>query len=66
MIDLEVKPKVTLTVTKAEPAVKGNSATNVFKKVKTETGLEVKVPLFVEKGDRVIVNTSTGQYVSRG
>ena len=64
-IDINLPPKVKLQVTKAEPAAKGNSATNVFKKVRLETGLTIKVPLFIDKGDTVVVNSDTGEYVSR-
>jgi len=57
--------KVTLTVTKTEPAVKGNTTNNATKDAILETGLSVKVPLFVEEGTSIIVSTSDGKYVSR-
>ena len=57
--------KVELTVTKAEPAVKGNTSQNARKKVELETGFELEVPQFIEEGDKVIVNTVEGTYCSR-
>lgn len=56
---------VELEVTYAEPGVKGDTATNVQKPVKLETGAEVNVPLFVNQGDFIKVDTRTGQYVER-
>ena len=57
--------KVELEVVHTEPAVKGNTTNNATKDAELETGLVVKVPLFVEQGEKVIVSTSTGQYDSR-
>ncbi len=57
--------KVELEVVHTEPAVKGNTTNNATKDAKLETGLVVKVPLFVEQGDIVIISTSTGKYDSR-
>ena len=62
---VEIAPKVTLTVANTDPGVKGNSATNVYKPAKLENGLEVKVPLFIKNGDKVRVDTRTGEYVER-
>lgn len=56
---------VVLKVTYAEPGAKGDTATNVTKPVKVETGAEVKVPLFVNEGDYIKVSTETGQYMER-
>ncbi|TAL38584.1 MAG: elongation factor P [Spirochaetes bacterium] len=56
---------VVLKVTYAEPGVKGDTATNVTKPVKVETGAEVKVPLFINEGDFIKVNTETGEYMER-
>jgi len=64
-IDIELPTTVDLTVTFAEPAVKGDTATGVTKKVVTETGLEVGVPYFVQTGDTIRVDTRTGEYVTR-
>lgn len=57
--------KMALTVTEADPAVKGNTATNARKYATLETGYTLLVPMFIEAGDKIIVNTFTGQYDSR-
>ena len=57
--------KVELEVTHTEPAVKGNTTNNATKDATLETGLVVRVPLFVEQGEKVIISTSTGKYDSR-
>ncbi len=57
--------KVTLKVTKCEPAVKGDTKTNALKDAIVETGLLVKVPMFINLGDEIIINTETGKYSSR-
>jgi elongation factor P len=64
-LDIELPTTVDLEVTYAEPAVKGDTATGVTKKVTTETGLEVGVPYFVQTGDVIRVDTRTGEYVTR-
>ncbi len=58
--------KVTVTVQYAEDAVAGNRVNAPKKKVRLETGYEIDVPLFIKTGDRIIVDTVTGLYVSRG
>ena len=57
--------KVELEVVHTEPAVKGNTTNNATKDAELETGLVIRVPLFVEQGEKVIVSTSTGKYDSR-
>lgn len=64
-IGVDMPPSVELEVTYAEPAVKGDTRTAATKGVKTQTGLEVQVPLFVEQGDRIRVDTRTGEYQTR-
>lgn len=64
-LSVDLPPKVTLTVLETSPGVKGNTASNVYKPAELENGLEVKVPLFIKKGDRVRVDTRTGEYVER-
>jgi elongation factor P len=54
-----------LTVTYTEPAVRGDTATNVTKKATLETGAEVNVPLFIETGNKVKIDTRTGEYLGR-
>lgn len=56
---------VDLEVTEAEPGVKGDTATNVMKPAIVETGAEVKVPLFINIGDRIRIDTRTGEYLER-
>jgi len=62
---IDIPPKVILKVVKTAPGVKGNSAANVFKAAELENGLEVKVPLFINEGDSVRVDTRTGEYIER-
>lgn len=57
--------KIEMTVARTEPAVKGNTTNNATKEAETETGLIVKVPLFIEEGEAIIVNTRDGKYDSR-
>ncbi len=57
--------KIEMTVTATEPAVKGNTTNNATKEATLETGLSVRVPLFVEQGEKIIVSTGDGKYVSR-
>ena len=56
---------VELQVTETEPGVKGDTATNVTKPATLETGAEIKVPLFIEEGDMIRVDTRTGEYMER-
>jgi len=64
-IDIELPTSVDLKVVSAEASVRGDTATGVVKKVKTETGLEVQVPNFVNEGDTIRVDTRTGAYLTR-
>jgi elongation factor P len=54
-----------LTITYTEPAVKGDTSNNVTKAATVETGAEVQIPLFIGQGDRVKIDTRTGEYVER-
>ncbi|MEE1126446.1 MAG: elongation factor P [Acutalibacteraceae bacterium] len=56
---------VTLQVTQTEPGVKGDTATNVTKPATLETGAEIKVPIFINEGDTIQIDTRTGEYMSR-
>lgn len=64
-IGIQLPMTVVLTVVETEPAIKGATATNSPKPAKTETGLTVSVPAFVTEGEKIVVNTSEGTYVSR-
>jgi len=57
--------KVELKITECEPAVKGDTATSAQKNAKVETGLEIKVPLFIQDGEMVIISTADGKYSGR-
>jgi elongation factor P len=56
---------VELEVVKTEPGVRGDTATNVTKPAEVETGAEIKVPLFINEGDKIQIDTRTGEYMSR-
>ena len=56
---------VTLQVTKTDPVFKGDTATNTLKPATLETGVEIKVPLFIDEGEMIQVDTRTGEYMSR-
>ena len=56
---------VELEVTESDPGVKGDTATNVTKPAILETGAEIKVPLFINPGDRIRIDTRTGEYLER-
>jgi elongation factor P len=64
-LDVELPTTVDLEVVEAEMAIAGDTATGTLKKVTLETGLEVQVPLFVEQGDVIRVDTRTSEYVTR-
>ena len=65
MLGVVLPDKVAMVVTKTEPAVKGNTTNNATKEATLETGLTVRVPLFIDEGESIIVSTSDGKYVSR-
>lgn len=56
---------VELEITDTEPGVKGDTATNATKPATVETGAEIRVPLFINQGDRVRIDTRTGEYMER-
>ena len=64
---LSVSPPnfVVLTITQTDPGVRGDTASGATKPATVETGAQIKVPLFVELGERVRIDTRTGEYVSR-
>jgi elongation factor P len=64
-IGVELPAAVVLAVTKTDPGVKGDRVSGALKPAELETGISVQVPLFVEAGDRVKVDTRTGQYLTR-
>ena len=64
-LDVELPVSVDMEVVESDVAVRGDTATGVTKKVKTQTGLEVTVPNFVEVGDSIRIDTRTGTYLTR-
>ena len=62
---LQMPASVELTVTETEPAVRGDTVSNVSKPATLETGAVVQVPLFVDRGDKVKVDPRDGRYISR-
>ncbi len=64
-MSVELPPSVNLRVTYSEPGVKGDTATNTLKPATVETGATVNVPLFVNEGTLIKIDTTTGKYVER-
>ena len=64
-LSIVMPPKVELIVTDTAPGIKGNSASNVFKDATLENGVTTKVPLFINVGDKIRVDTRTGSYTER-
>ncbi|MFT4663436.1 MAG: elongation factor P [Polaribacter sp.] len=64
-LTMELPQYLTLEVTYTEPGVRGDTATNAKKPAKLETGAEVQVPLFINEGDLVKIETATSHYVER-
>ena len=65
IIGIKIPIKMELTVTEAQPAVKGNTAQGGSKSITLETGATLNAPLFINEGDTVRINTETGEYVER-
>ncbi|MEP6794940.1 MAG: elongation factor P [Saprospiraceae bacterium] len=62
---VELPQYVILEVTYAEPGMRGDTATNTLKPAKVETGADVKVPLFIDVGEKIKIDTATGNYIER-
>ena len=65
LLGLVLPDKVEFTIVQTEPAVKGNTTNNALKDAYVETGLLVRVPLFIEQGEKILVTTADGKYSSR-
>ncbi len=65
IIGVSLPDKAVLEVVECEPAVKGDTTSSAMKTAKLETGLELKVPLFISEGERIVVNTADGKYSGR-
>lgn len=64
-LSVDMPASVVLEVTYTEPGVKGNTATNATKPAKVETGAEINVPLFINEGDKIKIDTSSSSYMER-
>ena len=64
-LSAQVPSHVLLEISFTEPGLKGNTATNTFKPAKTETGADIQVPLFINEGDRIKIDTEKGSYIER-
>ena len=65
ILGVALPDKVALKVVECEPAVKGDTATSASKNAKVETGLELRVPLFINQDEMILVNTADGKYSGR-
>jgi elongation factor P len=65
LLTLELPQTVIMKITYTEPGLKGDTATNAFKPATVETGAEVRVPLFINEGDLIKIDTQTGAYMER-
>ena len=65
VFSVEVPNFMDLEVTQTEPGLAGNTATNTLKPATLETGAEIKVPLFINIGDKIQIDTRTGEYLGR-
>lgn len=65
ILGLILPDKVSLRIAETEPAVKGDTATSALKNAILETGLAIKVPMFIEQDEMVVINTSDGKYAGR-
>ena len=65
MLGMNLPDKIALKVTHTEPAVKGNTTSSAMKDATLETGKIIKVPLFIEEGEEILVSSKDGKYVSR-
>ncbi|WP_318640512.1 elongation factor P [Flavobacterium ardleyense] len=64
-LSVDMPASVVLEVTYTEPGMKGNTATNAMKPAKVETGASVNVPLFINEGDKIKIDTTSGSYMER-
>lgn len=65
VLGLSLPDKIEMEVVRTEPGVKGNTTQSAMKDATVETGYEVRVPLFINEGERIIISTKDGKYVSR-
>ncbi|MCH3908362.1 MAG: elongation factor P [Sphaerochaeta sp.] len=65
LLDIQIPSKVVYTVAEAEEAVRGDTVTGTTKNAVTDTGLKVRVPIFIKAGEKIRVNTETKEYLER-
>jgi len=65
LIGIELPIIMVMTIKEADPGIKGDSVSNMTKIAKLETGTSIRVPLFIKEGDKIKVDTRTGEYVER-
>jgi elongation factor P len=65
LIGIEMPAIIEMTISESEPGIKGDSVSNMTKMAKLETGADIRVPLFIKQGDKIKVDTRTGEYVER-
>ncbi|MCA6072444.1 MAG: elongation factor P [Endomicrobium sp.] len=65
LIGIDLPIIIEMTIAESEPGIKGDSVSNLTKMAKLETGADIRVPLFIKEGDRIKVDTRTGEYVER-
>ena len=65
MFSVEIPNFIELTVSETEPGIRGNTATNTLKPATVETGATLRVPLFINEGDVIRIDTRTGEYMER-
>jgi elongation factor P len=65
LIGIEIPAIIEMTIAESEPGIKGDSVSNMTKMAKLETGADIRVPLFIKEGDKIKVDTRTGEYVER-
>ncbi len=64
-LSVELPPKMQFTIAQTDPGVKGNSVSNLYKSAVLDNGMTVKVPLFIEEGEKVLIDTRDGSYAER-
>ncbi|MFC1711263.1 elongation factor P [Patescibacteria group bacterium] len=64
-LDIDMPASLEVEILECDPGVKGNSATNIFKQATAKNGLNIRVPLFIKIGDKIKVDTRTGEYIER-
>ncbi len=65
VIYIQIPQKITLQVTETADTVKGNTVNNALKEATVETGAKVQIPMFIKTGDRIVINTESGNYFSK-